>query len=447
MGLRCLLGHDFTEPEIEKEREEDGREVVTTVREVKTCSRCGETQVVSENTEVTTIEQLADHAAGDEGTNRGATGTASGTGAVAETGTAAAGDVGDAGDAGNAIDATGSGGIAAGDGVDVSKTPDLDRTADDVASGVKDDAVILDDDPGPTDPDPTDEAPTDEGPTDPADAAESASSVDAAGSASEQATDPASGAAVGSDSASAADSASDLAADDEDAELIDSNGSDDTARTAATETGSTAAADDQSDAAGSEATTSGETTAEDDDGVILDDDTTVDDGDRAHGAWPADDAETDDGSTGSGDHTPWPEQRGEDEGFSAEVGGSGDADVEFGGGLTPEPADPTAESDPDTEYVEAPDDGIATGTGSGASTASDDRSSRDIDADADGTSPDAGSGIAHGDSPDFERPEAPVASEYYCPACGMTREIDGNSLRPGDICPDCKRGYIDERPI
>ena len=454
MGLRCLLGHDFSEPEIEKEREEDGREVVTTVREVKTCSRCGETQVVSENTEVTTIEQLADHAAGDEGTNRGATETA--TGAVAETGTAAAGDAGDvgdtgdAGDTGNAVDATGSGGIAAGDGVDVSKTPDLDRTADDVASGVEDDAVILDDDPGPTDPEPTGEEPIDEEPTDPADAAESASSVDAAGSASEPATDPTSGAAA--DSASDSDSASDLAADDEDAELIDSNGSDDTARTAATETGATAAADNQSDAAGSEAATSGETSAEDDDGVILDDDTTADDGDRAHGAWPADDAETDDaetddGSTGGGDHTPWPEQRGEDEGFSAEVGGSGDADVEFGGGLTPEPADPTAESDPDTEYVEAPDDGIATGTGSGASTASDDRSSRDIDADADGTSPDAGSGIAHGDSPDFERPEAPVASEYYCPACGMTREIDGNSLRPGDICPDCKRGYIDERPI
>ena len=62
MGLRCLLGHEFSEPEIEREREETGEEAVTTVREVKTCARCGETRIVSENTEVTTIEQLADQA-------------------------------------------------------------------------------------------------------------------------------------------------------------------------------------------------------------------------------------------------------------------------------------------------------------------------------------------------------------------------------------------------
>src|SRR6056297_688033 len=65
MGLRCLLGHDFGEPELQREREEDGDEVVTTVKEVKTCARCGETQIVSENTEVTTMEQLADEAAAD----------------------------------------------------------------------------------------------------------------------------------------------------------------------------------------------------------------------------------------------------------------------------------------------------------------------------------------------------------------------------------------------
>jgi len=42
MGLRCLLGHDFGEPELRREREEDGNEVVTTtVTEVKTCARCG----------------------------------------------------------------------------------------------------------------------------------------------------------------------------------------------------------------------------------------------------------------------------------------------------------------------------------------------------------------------------------------------------------------------
>ena len=76
MGLRCLLGHDFDEPELQREREEEGDEVVTTVREVKTCARCGETQIVSENTEVTTMQQLADEAAANAaGTDAGAAAT------------------------------------------------------------------------------------------------------------------------------------------------------------------------------------------------------------------------------------------------------------------------------------------------------------------------------------------------------------------------------------
>lgn len=53
MGLRCsLFGHDFDEPAIERDREERGAEVVITVREVKTCRRCGAEQIVAENTEV-----------------------------------------------------------------------------------------------------------------------------------------------------------------------------------------------------------------------------------------------------------------------------------------------------------------------------------------------------------------------------------------------------------
>jgi hypothetical protein len=55
MGLRCLLGHDFGPPEIEREREETGDEMVVTVRETETCRRCGEERVVSENKEVTAI--------------------------------------------------------------------------------------------------------------------------------------------------------------------------------------------------------------------------------------------------------------------------------------------------------------------------------------------------------------------------------------------------------
>jgi hypothetical protein len=55
MALTCsLLGHDFGESEVDREREERGSEVVTSVREVATCRRCGAERVVSENTEVTT---------------------------------------------------------------------------------------------------------------------------------------------------------------------------------------------------------------------------------------------------------------------------------------------------------------------------------------------------------------------------------------------------------
>ncbi|XVH30457.1 DUF7093 family protein [Haloferacaceae archaeon DSL9] len=68
MGLRCLLGHDFDEPELEREREEQGNEVIVSVREVRVCARCGYKQVVSENKEVTSIDQLSAQASGfDDG--------------------------------------------------------------------------------------------------------------------------------------------------------------------------------------------------------------------------------------------------------------------------------------------------------------------------------------------------------------------------------------------
>jgi len=57
MGIKCsLFGHDFGETTVERDREEQGNEVVSTIKEVETCTRCGETRVVSENTEVTTIK-------------------------------------------------------------------------------------------------------------------------------------------------------------------------------------------------------------------------------------------------------------------------------------------------------------------------------------------------------------------------------------------------------
>lgn len=54
MSLRCsLLGHEYGESEIERDREERGDEVVLSVTELERCVRCGNARVISENTEVT----------------------------------------------------------------------------------------------------------------------------------------------------------------------------------------------------------------------------------------------------------------------------------------------------------------------------------------------------------------------------------------------------------
>lgn len=69
MGLKCsLLGHAFKEADVERERSEAGDEVVTVVREVERCARCGAERVVSENTEVTAVvepEEVADDGGGE----------------------------------------------------------------------------------------------------------------------------------------------------------------------------------------------------------------------------------------------------------------------------------------------------------------------------------------------------------------------------------------------
>lgn len=57
MGLRCsLFGHAFGEPVTEREREQRGNEEVVTTRKLRSCSRCGAETVLSENTEVRHLE-------------------------------------------------------------------------------------------------------------------------------------------------------------------------------------------------------------------------------------------------------------------------------------------------------------------------------------------------------------------------------------------------------
>ncbi|WP_440007298.1 DUF7093 family protein [Halomicrococcus sp. SG-WS-1] len=259
MGLRCsLLGHDYAESEIEREREEDGNEVVVTVREFKECKRCGERSVVSENKEVTAIE----------------------------------------------------------------------------------------------DPEPNPEPPESE-------------AVD---------TEPAESVAT---------------SDGESTELSDDFEPPET--------------------------------AEEDDGVILDDEDDVDEepAGRGHGEWP----ESDDHGQDSADrsHGEWPESDADDEGFDAQVDDGEDADVQFGGGLTPE-ADLEAEED--VQFVEA-----------------EPRESATSDREQDDTGFTRARAAPQPDQATTSNPDG----ELVCPECGNVDEMADSSLRAGDICPECRKGYLSER--
>jgi hypothetical protein len=319
MGLRCLLGHDFGEPEIEREREEEGEEMVVTVREVKTCTRCGEQQVISENKEVTSIRPARDDS----------------------------------------------------EFADVGADTDGDSAA-----------AETDTEPG----------------------AASAEASD--GNWSEPGAHPATDGAFGdAETTTAADSSFD--SDDDSFEPPQS--------------------------------------AEEDDGVILDDEE-EEPVERQPGEWPdADDvgreddrmptleevegeldADSDSDSDSNADAddagapSPWPEQEGEDEGFAAEPHEDDTGvEVDFGDKLAPELSEDSREEGYDAEFITNADEADAQDGGSSGGFARAETLSR---ADA-----------------------SEVPTEYYCPACEMTRAADESSMRAGDICPECKHGYITER--
>jgi hypothetical protein len=167
------------------------------------------------------------------------------------------------------------------------------------------------------------------------------------------------------------------------------------------------------------------------DAVILDDGATEDDDGREHGEWPAADAEgsetananadapadpgpVDDGTTVvSGDES-WPEPQGDDEGFDAEPSDGAPTDVSFGGGLAPERADEAATNG------EAGTEGATGGAV-------------------------AGKQFVAAEAVEPVGEESPGETEFFCPNCGYARAAGGSSMRAGDICPDCHKGYIAER--
>jgi hypothetical protein len=167
--------------------------------------------------------------------------------------------------------------------------------------------------------------------------------------------------------------------------------------------------------------------AEDDDGVILevDEEEVEDDGERGHGEWP----DADDTSVGDETDEPaeWPNTGLEDEGFGAQVGDSSDAEVSFGGSLTPESA---PAMDDDTEFVEA--------------------EPREEAEFVRTTRPDPQTDTGFTRAREAPKPDQASSSsadaELVCPECGQFGgAASGSSLRAGDICPECRKGYLSEQ--
>jgi len=108
------------------------------------------------------------------------------------------------------------------------------------------------------------------------------------------------------------------------------------------------------------------------------------------------------------DRGEWPEPEGEDEGFDA-TPGDDDPAGEVGAA--------TADAGGETgtfEFGEAPEPDPADETGFTSAGPVDQAGSDDLD------------------------------FTLFCPECGFERYAAGSSLRAGDICPECKRGYLGE---
>lgn len=424
MGLRCLLGHNFGEPEVERDRKEDGNEVVITVQEVKTCTRCGDQQVVSENKEVTSLDQLTNEAAvveeqvaaGRDGTARDPSGPESTTPA---SGPDKAVDAADPSTEGTVIDDAENEGLT--DDVSGEIGADTPPAGEPAAEGAG--AEIIDD--GPSDDERAEPEPT----VDLSEAAESGDPTEPTASGGE----PAAADAEAEDSVGQPPEA-DADTPDGDAEIIE--------ETETAETGVDDTADPETVAdevpGGSEAEP--ETDPATDDGVILDEESEAPP-ERGPGEWPA----VEEKHSDVGNHTPWPDQRGEDEGYDATVDDGTDAEVSFGGGLTPEATEQT-DVDEEAEFIETPD-GTEGGFIATAEESITGDASEGPQADPEAEAPSAAGGNGGSNrSGTLTGSLTDQVSEYYCPECGLAEIAGDSSMRAGDICPECKRGYVAERP-
>ncbi|UTF53880.1 DUF7093 family protein [Natronosalvus rutilus] len=321
MALRCsLLGHDFGETEVDREREERGSEVVVTVTEYQRCQRCGEKTVTSENTEVTAL------------------------------------------------------------GPDVARSPG-ESTSDQPPSPGTDDAAGA----GLEDGESTEEVATSAG--DLSDTAEVEVEAEVEAGTADETTDE--------------DGDGDANEDDGLEIPTDENGDPIT----------------------------------DDAEILTEPDT--DDGDREHGEWPeSDDVGPPVGS--EAEPTAWPEEEGAD-------GDGNDSSVESNG--------------IETTFVEE-DVGASANAGANTSeTETENDATRDepitddavfVDADPEPSPQQSESytGIASAQTapdPSKATTQGGANTEFFCPQCSFIAPGDRGSLRAGDICPECRKGYLGER--
>ncbi|QCC46543.1 DUF7093 family protein [Halobellus limi] len=416
MGLKCrLLGHAYGDAEVERNREEQGDEVVVTIREVQVCERCGAEQVVSQNKEVTAIRSpaevgLDDSATTDEGdpsTVEDAQASPSQAGTTDQTDgpTATPAERGTGDESGSQTAEGARAGASASAGADTDPADADGERADESEPGSP--GVSPGEDPAGASSEPIEEAESDGWET----GSDDWEDVEA---------DPDADDAVILD---------DEVTERDEAQWPEETDADPT-RPATAEDDVPGDAATAGDPAAGDAATADDPAADEEvtnDAEIIDGDEDGDDAprERGHGEWP----ERDDAPSAS----QWPDHEGEDEGYDATV--DEDADVELGGnGLTPEVngrADLDERGDRSVQGVaverERPADG---------------RSRADPDA------PDEASDegfIRARESTTLESDVPDDHIEFYCPNCGHARSAGASSMRAGDICPECKQGYIAER--
>jgi hypothetical protein len=421
MGFKCrLFGHTYGSPEVERSRKEEGDEVVVTVRNVKRCERCGDEKMVNQTKEVTAVRSpeevgldTAEGAsatpdpAGGPDTEPDAPGEEESPVTPVESEPTPAAEP--TPDPGGPVDAT----------VDVDAEPTVESPDEFGDSGIED---------GPEpQPEPVDAAGTDEEwdrdavveepDVQPAEAAEEPDAQTDEGaeesSASESTDD---GWETGSDDWDDVEPDPDV----DDAVILDAG---ETERDEVQWPEESDADPETTEPPEPEASQTADDQPTNDAEIIDAAGPGADPVDGAADGWPD---HEDTGAAGG-----WPEHEDADEGYSATP--NGDIDAEFDGdGLTPE------------VNGGAPDDSAAVdGITVGGDAAEQTYVGTRADADA-GSDAETGEGfVSAGESTTEDVPSDRV--EFYCPNCGHARTAGASSIRAGDICPECKQGYIAER--